>query len=151
MNITKLKAYRLSRRMTQLKLGEKVHISQDYVNKLERGLVLPTPNVANELAAYFGVKRGVLFPDGIREKYNYRNGSATHTEAPYVPPEEPLPVRLTRRYPGGDLTVMCWHCRRTVTMRADDMVPSNFDGDLKCPSCGAVFYDIVPLEEAAHV
>jgi transcriptional regulator with XRE-family HTH domain len=138
--MNRLRHHRKMRQLTQSKLAEKSHMTQNRVCELESGLHLPWAYEARVLADLFGLKPEALFPDGFKVKADYNNGPETHeSEKPY----RPDPPRL---YPRRDFTVLCSHCRTMLTMRADDYHPVMGE-DLRCPQCGAQFRDIVPVEE----
>jgi DNA-binding XRE family transcriptional regulator len=140
-----LRKYRRAYGYAQNKFAEKVHISPTYLCDLEHGNKKPSAGLAKVIADVFGVKVSAVFPDGVAVKDCRKKFVQPQ---PYMPDDKPrVPPR---QYPRRDFAVMCWHCRSTMTMRADDYHPVTGD-DLRCPACGARFGDILPLEEAAHV
>ena len=144
-----LRALREAAGMTQEKLSKKVHMSECELGSVERGYRLPWPHEAQTIAEVLGVAVDALFPDGFKVKKDL--GNNTKAARAYLPPDESEPVlaRPVRRYPRSPFTVMCWHCRKMVAMCGDDQ-HSPFDSDPHCPECGAIWYDIMPTEEA-HV
>ena len=142
--MTKLRLYRRAYGYAQNKFSEKAHISPTYLCDLEHGNKKPSAGLAKVIADIFGAKVEAVFPDGVASKDCRKKFVPPE---PYVPDEPPVKRRL---YPRRDFVVMCWHCRSTMTMRADDYHPVTGE-DLCCPACGARFGDIVPLEEAVHV
>lgn len=147
--MNRLREFRDAAGLTQDRLAAKAHTTQNRIAELERDLQ-PWRSEVCALAMALGVKTETLFPDGFKVKKGYNNGSETHQpEKMYEPDLEPAPP--ARPYPRRSFSVMCWKCRTTMTMKADDYHPSAFDEPLRCPVCRAWFGDIVPLEEAAHV
>jgi transcriptional regulator with XRE-family HTH domain len=146
--MTALRTLRESAGMTQEKLARKVHMSECELGNVERGYRLPWPHEARAIADVFVVAVETLFPDGFKLKKDW--GRYTKEERCYLPPDESEPVvpRVVLRYP-KEFTVLCYRCRKQVPMRADDCHAPE-DEDPKCPECGARFYQIVPLEEAAR-
>jgi transcriptional regulator with XRE-family HTH domain len=143
--------YRKTNRMTQERLAEKVHMLKNYLGDIERGYQLPWASEAHTIANYFGVRVEVMFPDGFRLKKSTgrkREDMNYVPPEPYMPPEPEIPVR---QYP-REFKAECYHCRRRLAMRADDnhYAAGNEPHEPSC-LCGAVLYDIVPIEEAMHV
>ncbi len=134
-----LRKYRRAYGYQQQRFADKAHISPGYLCDLEHGLKKPSAGLAKVIADVFGVKVTAVFPDGVAEK-DCRQKFAP--PAPYGP-DDPGPRRL---YPRRPFTVLCWHCKARVPMCADDYRPV-VDAEPRCPSCGAEFREIMPLEE----
>lgn len=83
----RIRALRLKARLTQAKLAENADISCVYVNKLERGLAVPSLQVLNRLARCLGVEVAALLTDG--------NGDAA------AQPAEPKPNPYMDLYLSG--------------------------------------------------
>ena len=56
-----LRLFRLSRDLTQTKLGKAVHIPAAEIGYMEQGRLTPTENQAERLSACFGVPAEILF------------------------------------------------------------------------------------------
>lgn len=127
----------------QESFAEKCHMSQGFLCDLENERKKPTRLTAEFIADILGVTAEALFPEGFSvrpTRYRTRvDDGVPRTEVPEV-------VRPRRHYP-REFSVLCWKCRRRVTM-ANDGYRMAVDEDPRCPECGAVFYDIIPAEEA---
>ena len=51
--VTRVRWYRTQRKMLQRELAERVGVSRYEINRVERGMMAPTPAVAVEIAAVF--------------------------------------------------------------------------------------------------
>lgn len=77
----RLRALRLKARLTQAKLAEHAEISCVYVNKLERGLAVPSLQVLNRLARCLNTDAaGLLAGAGA----NGAGGGAAQQPSPYL-------------------------------------------------------------------
>lgn len=56
-----LRLFRLSKELTQTKLGKAVHIPAAEIGYMEQGRLIPTDSQAKRLADYFGVPAEKLF------------------------------------------------------------------------------------------
>ena len=135
-----LRHYRKTNQLKQWQLAEETGVSQTRISLMEKYNDLPSPRQARQLADYFGVKVEVLFPDGTQMKACSRNGE----DGPPLP--EYIPMRPKRAFP-REFTVLCGHCRSRIVMATDD-IHQDASHDPCCPSCGSVFYDIIPLQQA---
>ena len=59
---TPIKDLRRARTLNQEKLARLVGISQQYLSKIEKGQLVPTPDVQVRIAAILGASRDELFP-----------------------------------------------------------------------------------------
>jgi transcriptional regulator with XRE-family HTH domain len=83
-----LKVRRQRKNLRQYELAALVPgVSQTQISRIERYNDPPAPRMAQVLAAFFGVKVGALFPDGVSQ---YKN-VGRHSDV-YIPPVESVPV-----------------------------------------------------------
>ena len=62
-----LREFRLEKGLNQRELSEKAHTPQSIVSALERGVLIPWPNVAKRLSNALSVPINELFPDDFKE------------------------------------------------------------------------------------
>lgn len=59
--ISALRLFRLSRELTQTKLGKNCHVPAAEIGYMEQGRLIPSDAQAKRLAEYFGVESQLLF------------------------------------------------------------------------------------------
>lgn len=59
--VVALRLFRLSRELTQTKLGKDCHIPASELGYMEQGRLTPTEQQASRLSEYFGVETALLF------------------------------------------------------------------------------------------
>jgi transcriptional regulator with XRE-family HTH domain len=114
-----LKVRRQLKNLMQYELAALVPgVSQTQISRIERYNDPPAPRMAQVLAAFFGVKVDVLFPDGVSQ---YKN-VGRHSDV-YVPPDEAVPVvHLPSRCPKCGAQVVgewCYACAYDFEARAE--------------------------------
>lgn len=147
--MNRLREFRKAYDLTQQKLAAKCHMRQNKIVTLEYGRELPWPREAEALAICLDTTPETLFPEGCKVRCDYGKHIKAEDDPPYQPDPEPaLPVR---HYP-HEFRALCYHCHRVLPFRADDnhYAAGNEPHEPSC-LCGAVFYDIAPIEEAMHV
>jgi len=134
--MTRLRHYRLSRRIKQDCLSRASGLSQPQISRLERGAILPNIREARILSAFYGVRIEALFPDGIRP------GPPRGPRQAQKPAEPPQEQARERQLINGHVFMLCPKCRTRLYIGLEGGRASEAE-ELSCPACGKDVYEML--------